>query len=63
VPKELQVTTISLQTNNGSEISISILIVPKIAAPLQILVPIPGNHYPHLLYMAYHSLTQVITLR
>ena len=48
VPKELQMTSISLQTNDGTEVPISVLIVPKIAAPLQNLVPIPGNHYPHL---------------
>ena len=35
VPKELLVTTISLQKNGGSEVPISVLIVPKIAAPLQ----------------------------
>jgi len=32
VPKELQVTSISLQTNNGIEVPLSVLIVPKIAA-------------------------------
>ena len=48
VPKELQVTAISLQTNSGSEVPISVRIVPKITAPLQNLVSIPGNHYPHL---------------
>ena len=48
VPKELQVTSISLQTNNGTEVPLSVLIVPKIAAPLQNLVPIPDNHFPHL---------------
>ena len=35
VPKELQVTTISLQTNSGSEVPISVLIVPNTSALLQ----------------------------
>ena len=48
IPKELQLTSISLQTNNGTEVPLSVLIVPKIAAPLQNLVPIPDNHFPHL---------------
>ena len=37
---ELQVTIISLEINSGSKV--------QIAAPLQNLVPIPGNHYPYL---------------
>ena len=41
-------TSISLQTNNGIEVPLSVLIVTKIAAPLQNVVLIPGNLFPHL---------------
>ena len=48
IPRELQSNSIAIQTNNGGEVPISVLVVPKIAAPLQNSVPLPGNQYPHL---------------
>ena len=48
VPKELQLTSIAIQTKDGGEVPISVLVVPKIAAPLQNLVPTPGDKYPYL---------------
>ena len=48
VPKELQLTSVAIQTKDGGEVPISALVVPKIAATLQNLVPTPGDKYPHL---------------
>ena len=48
IPRELQSTSIAIQTNDGGEVPVSVLVVPKIAAPLQNAVPLPGNQYPHL---------------
>ena len=48
IPRELQSTSIVIQTNDSGEVPVSVLVVPKIAAPLQNAVPLPGNQYPHL---------------
>ena len=48
VPKELQLTSIAIQTKDGGEVPISVVVVLKIAAPLQNLVPTPGDKYPYL---------------
>ena len=48
VPKELQLTSVAIQTKDGGEVPVSALVVPKIAASLQNLVPTPGDKYPHL---------------
>ena len=48
VPKELQLTSVAIQTKDGGEVPVSALVVPKIAAPLQNLVPTPGDKYPYL---------------
>lgn len=37
-----------IQANDGSDIPISVHIVPKIAAPLQNLIPDPGKRFSHL---------------
>ena len=47
-PKELHLTSISLLTNDGGEVPMSVLVIPKIAAPLQNLIPCPGDHFPYL---------------
>ena len=48
IPRESQSTSIAIQTNDGGEVPVSVLVVPKIVAPLQNAVPLPGNQYPHL---------------
>ena len=48
VPKELQLSSLTIQTRDGGEVPISVLVVPKIAAPFQNLVPVPGDKYPYL---------------
>ena len=48
VPSELQSASIAILTNDGGEVPISVLVVPKIAAPLQNAMPLPGDQYPYL---------------
>ena len=48
VPRELQSVSIAILTNNGGEVPISVLVVSKIAAPLQNAIPLPGDQYPYL---------------
>ena len=48
IPRELQSTSIAIQTNDGGEVPVSVLVVPKVAAPFQNAVPLSGNQYPHL---------------
>ena len=48
VPKELQLTSVAIQTKDGGEVPISLLVVPKITAPLQNLVATSGDKYPYL---------------
>ena len=48
VPKELQLASLAIQTRYGGEVPISVLVVPKIAAPFQNLVPVPGDKYLYL---------------
>ena len=50
IPRELQSTSIAIQTNDGGEVPISVLVVHKIhvATPLQNAIPLPDNQYPHL---------------
>ena len=48
IPRELQSTSIAIQTNDGGEVPVSVLVVPKIATPLQNAVPLPENQYPYL---------------
>ena len=40
-------TSAAIQTKDGGEVPISVLVVPKIAAPLQNLVLTPGDKYPY----------------
>jgi len=47
-PQKLDLASVSIRVNDGSDIPISVLVVPKIAAPLQNLIPDPGDSYPHL---------------
>ena len=47
-PKKLHLALISLRTNDGGEVLMSVLVIPKIAAPLQNLIPCPGDHFPYL---------------
>ena len=44
----LDLASVSIRANDGSDIPISVLVVPKIAAPLQNLIPDQGDSYPHL---------------
>jgi len=46
--QDLQLTTISIQTKDGGEVPVSVLVVPRIATLLQNPVPNPGDHYPYL---------------
>ena len=46
--QKLGVARVSIRAKDGSYIPISALIVPKIAAPLQNLIPDPGERYPYL---------------
>ena len=46
--KKLDLATVSIRAKDGSDITISALVVPKIAAPLQNLIPDPGECYPYL---------------
>ena len=39
--------SVSVRTNDG-EVPMSVLVIPKIAAPLQNLIPSPGDCYPYL---------------
>ena len=48
VHKELQLTSIVIQTKNGRKSPISVMVVPKIAAPIQNLVPTRGDRYLYL---------------
>ncbi|XP_065896277.1 uncharacterized protein [Dysidea avara] len=47
-PKELHLASVSIRTNDGGEVPISVLVIPKIAAPLQNLILSPGDSYPYL---------------
>ena len=47
-PVKLQVTSVYLETRSGDEISMSVLVVPTIAAPLQHMTYPPASHFPHL---------------
>ena len=46
--QKLDIAAVSIRAKDGSDIPISVLIVPKIAAPLQNLIPDPGERYPYL---------------
>ena len=46
--QKLDIATVSIGANDGSDIPISVLIIPKIAAPLQNLIPDPKERYPYL---------------
>ena len=48
VPSELPSASIAILTNDGGEVPISILVIPKIASPLQNGIPLPGDQYPYL---------------
>ena len=47
-PQKLDLASVSIRANDGSDIPISVFVVPKIAAPLQNLIPDPADSYPHL---------------
>ena len=46
--QKLNLATVSIQAKDGNDILISALVIPKIAAPLQNLIPDPGERYPYL---------------
>ena len=46
--QKLNLATVSIRAKDVSDIPISALVIPKIAAPLQNLIPDPGECYPYL---------------
>ena len=42
VPRDLQLASIAILTDDGGEVPISVLVIPKIAAPLQNAI-LPGE--------------------
>ena len=59
-PKELHLASVSIRANDGGEISMSVLVILKIAALLQNLIPSAGDRYPYLRGLPLAHPVQVI---